>query len=155
MDKFQTLYLDNKLISHNFAIRNITKKTMNILKLLICMLIGLYSLPVLCKTSSHSEEVRVKYNKNKKDKDPERSGTYYIIYAELDSEEARLVIPLPDDFGEATIRIVRCADEAVMQTCTADAAAGKVTLRVDYAPGSYRIELESDAYTGEGHFTLP
>lgn len=154
MDKFQTLYLDNKLISHNFAIRNITNiKTMNILKLLICMLIGLYSLPVLCKTSSHSEEVRVKY-KNKVNL-PERSGTYYIIYAELNTETASLVIPLPDDFGEASIRIVRCADEAVMQTCTADAAAGKVTLRVDYAPGSYRIELESDAYTGEGHFTLP
>lgn len=73
----------------------------------------------------------------------------------MNTETASLVIPLPDDFGEASIRIVRCADEAVMQTCTADAAAGKVTLRVDYAPGSYRIELESDAYTGEGHFTLP
>lgn len=95
------------------------------------------------------------YVRDRKVPPTERSGTYYIIYAELDSEEARLVIPLPDDFGEASIRIVRCADEAVMQTCTADAAAGKVTLQVDYAPGSYRIELESDAYTGEGHFTLP
>lgn len=126
---------------------------MNILRLLICIFIGLHSLPALCNTNSHSEDVRVRYKD--KEEGPERSGTYYIIYAELDSEEARLVIPLPDDFGEASIRIVRCSDEAVMQTCTADAAAGKVTLRVDYAPGSYRIELESDAYTGEGHFTLP
>lgn len=99
------------------------------------------------------EKIVVRSTNNKNT--TERSGTYYIIYAELNTETASLVIPLPDDFGEASIRIVRCADEAVMQTCTADAAAGKVTLRVDYAPGSYRIELESDAYTGEGHFTLP
>lgn len=130
-------------------------------KILLLLVLGL----LFCITNqSHANALntlqderneKIAIRGSSKSKGPERSGTYYIIYAELDSEEARLVIPLPDDFGEASIRIVRCADEAVMQTCTADAAAGKVTLRVDYAPGSYRIELESDAYTGEGHFTLP
>ena len=133
-------------------LKNQMKKTLTFLAfwLLICTENAIHAAG--CTDNPVNTLVRVRI---KTPSSPERSGTYYIIYAELDSEEARLVIPLPDDFGEASIRIVRCADEAVMQTCTADAAAGKVTLRVDYAPGSYRIELESDAYTGEGHFTLP
>lgn len=124
-----------------------------LLTFLLCICIGNTASATVCHLQDPPKRISVRVSDKRGH--PERSGTYYIIYAELDSEEARLVIPLPDDFGEATIRIVRCTDNAVMQTCTADAAAGKVTLRVDYAPGSYRIELESDAYTGEGHFTLP